>query len=143
MVLDRSQARRAGRLARPLFTTLAFALALSLGISALAPGSLEGQSPPGESGGGGGDEVSDLPPGHVWVTHESRRYGFHDGRFYEWLPDRRVFQVVDAPVGAAVPNVPRGARVRELRGVTYHVYRGVHYKAARRHGKPVFVVAKI
>ena len=87
--------------------------------------------------------VSDLPAGHVWVTHESRRYGFHDGRFYQWFPERRLFQVVDAPVGAAVPHVPRGARIRELRGVTYHVYRGVHYKPARRDGKRVFVVAKI
>ena len=153
MLLDGSQARRQGRAAprrlghhgpnRASSPRIALAIALGLGLSAATPALLCAQSPVQEAGGGGGSTVSSLPAGHVQVTHESKRYGFHGGRFYLWLPDRRLFRLVDAPVGAAVPHLPRGARVRELRGITYHVFRGVYYKPTRRHGRRVYVVAKV
>lgn len=84
-----------------------------------------------------------LPAGYVWVEEGPRRYAFHDGRFFEWVPQEKHFVPVAAPVGAAVPAPPRGSRVTSIRGVSYHVYRGVHYKATRRKGRVVYVVAKM
>ncbi|NNM32944.1 MAG: hypothetical protein HKO53_07740 [Gemmatimonadetes bacterium] len=142
MLVDGSQARRR----RPSRRRLPFrsALTLSLFIVAVAvfPNPAEAQSPRPQAGGGGG-VLAELPAGHMWVDHESKRYAFHDGRFYEWVPDDGHFRQVEAPVGAAVPALPAGARATELRGVSYQVYRGVHYRPTRRQGRRVFVVAKI
>lgn len=142
MLVDGSQARRR----RASRRRLPFRFALNLSLSAVAvvacPVSAQAQSPRPQAGGGGG-ALADLPDGHVWLEHESKRYAFHDGRFYEWVPDDGLFREVDAPVGAAVPALPPVARTIELRGVTYRVYRGVYYRPTRRQGKKVFVVAKL
>ena len=142
MLVDGSQARRGVRSRRPLPFRSGLALSLVLVATAVFAPPAEAQSPRGQGGGGGG-VITSLPEGHVWVDHESKRYGFHDGRFYEWIPDSGHFLPVEAPVGAAVSALPAAARETELRGVTYRVYRGVHYRPTRRQGKRVFVVAKM
>lgn len=89
------------------------------------------------------ETVTVLPAGHMWVDHGAKRYAFHDGLFYRWVPGKRHYAIVKAPHGAAITALPRGHRVVQIRGVTYHLYRGVHYKPTRRKGKTVFVVAKL
>ena len=87
--------------------------------------------------------LSSIPDDHVWVTRGTRRYAYHDGRFFEWLPEERRYLAVAAPHGVAIPNLPRGSRETRIRGVSYYVYRGVYYKVTRRDGRRVFVVAKL
>ena len=127
MLVDGSQARRRQppRRLPPFSTRVTLSLFAILG--AALPGAAEAQSPRSGTGGTGA-VLASLPADHLWVDHESRRYAFHDGRFYEWVPGEALFREVVAPVGAAVPTLPVGARATELRGVSYRVYRGVHYR---------------
>lgn len=138
MLLAGSLARRGrGRPWRSAAVRAALAICLALpGGSVLAQDTGSRRAP-------GASAVTRLPAGYLWVDEGQRRYAFHDGLFFQWVPRDRHFEQIAAPVGTAVPAPPRGARVARIRGITYHVYRGVFYKATRRNGRTVYVVAKV
>ena len=140
MLLGGSQARR--RSLRPLRSAL-LGTALA-GLAGCGGGVGRADAPPVRPTEAPRSEtLSSLPAGHVWVTRGNRRYAYHDGRFYEWLSGDKRYLTVAAPHGVAVPRPPQGSRVTRIRGVTYHVYRGVYYKPSRRKGRRVYVVAKL
>ncbi|MGI9628173.1 MAG: DUF6515 family protein [Longimicrobiales bacterium] len=139
MVLDRFMARQSK--ARAL-RTAAFVVILG-GLAACAPRrAAVVVANPAPGPGGQVHAVTVLPSGHTWVTHASQRYAFHDGQFYRWVPARKHYIIVKAPHGAAVAVLPRGHKVQRVKGVKYHIYRGVRYKPTKRNGKTVYVVAK-
>lgn len=139
MVLDRFVARQSkGRTLRAATVVLVLG-----GLAACAPRrAAVVVASPAPAAGGHVHAVTVLPAGHTWVTHGSHRYAFHDGQFYRWVPGRKHYIIVKAPHGAAVAVLPRGHKVQRVKGVTYHVYRGVRYKPTKRKGKTVYVVAK-
>jgi hypothetical protein len=60
--------------------------------------------------------------------------------FYRQQDDR--YQVVDAPVGAEIPQLPSDAKEVVINGETFYEYKGIYYtEKTNADGKAVYVVA--
>jgi len=82
-----------------------------------------------------------LPLGYYPFYWGPDLYYYYGGVFY--LPyDGGGYEVTTPPVGAAIPNLPKGAQSIVIDGQQYYEYNGVYYQATTdEKGKTVYVVA--
>lgn len=64
------------------------------------------------------------------VVHRNINYYHSDGVWY--TRNRKGYVVVNPPAGIVVQSLPRGYRVRKIRGVKYYHYNGIYYKRTGR-----------
>lgn len=69
------------------------------------------------------------------VVHRNTNYYFSKGVWY--TRNNRGYVVVNPPEGIVVKSLPRGYRVKTIRGVRYFHHNGIYYK---KHGRKYTVV---
>jgi hypothetical protein len=76
-----------------------------------------------------GARVPLLPPGTCWITWRNRRYWYGYGNWYCHHDDDDEYEVVAAPEGAIVSDLPEGAEKVVIDGKTYWKAGDTYYKA--------------
>ena len=115
-------------------TLLAAAVALGGGLSVGVLGCAHG-------GFAMGAMLDALPRGHVAIAFGDSPLYFHDGYFLR--PRGGGFVVIQAPLGATVSRLPRGATWVRLDGVRHAVYRNVYYQPQFRGRNTAYVVVRL
>lgn len=81
-----------------------------------------------------------LPYGYYPFYWGPNQYYYYGGTFY--APYGSGYQVVTPPLGAEVPDLPKGSRAISIDGQQFYEFNGVYYKqAVNPDGKTVYVVA--
>ncbi|RTL56200.1 MAG: hypothetical protein EKK37_17135 [Sphingobacteriales bacterium] len=71
--------------------------------------------------------VSVLPVGFRTFYLGPDPYYYYGGAYYRPYNNNR-YEVIDAPVGARIPELPKGANVEVINGQKYYQYDGNYYK---------------
>ncbi|WP_340198987.1 DUF6515 family protein [Ascidiimonas sp. W6] len=64
------------------------------------------------------------------VIHRNTNYYLSKGIWY--TKNRQGYVVVNPPAGIVIKSLPRGFRIKKIRGVKYYHYNGVYYKRTGR-----------
>ncbi len=79
------------------------------------------------------------------ILHAGVRYAYHDGYFYKKGPIGHV--IVDAPVGAVVPDLTPGYKTIIINGAVYYYYNDTYYLRGRTGyvvvDDPVYQIAEL
>jgi hypothetical protein len=88
-----------------------------------------------------GGRVKDRPAAAAFVVQGDVSYLYYNGTFFVWNRDAGACDVVKAPVGAVVTNVPESAVKQDKDGQPCFIYGGVCYRPTFRGQSLVYVVA--
>ena len=87
-----------------------------------------------------GAKVKDRPAGASLLSHKNVPYLYYNGAFFVWNKFENVAEVVQAPVGAIVTNVPETATKQDRNGKACYVYGGTCFSPSFRGTNVVYVV---
>jgi len=85
-----------------------------------------------------GVHISILPPGYWSFNFGGYPYYYYGGAYYRPIPHTRNYEVVDAPLGASVPELPEGAQVVVINDQKYYELDGTYYKEDIRHNNEIW-----
>lgn len=74
-----------------------------------------------------GFRINALPFGYYPFSYGSNYYYYHNNTFYRRNDDRN-YEVVDPPIGAKLPQLPRDARSVTIDGIRYYELGGTYYQ---------------
>lgn len=87
--------------------------------------------------------VSTLPFGYFSLGAAFGPMYYYGGSYYESTGDNKGYKVVEAPIGAAVPDLPEGAQEITVDGNTYYELNGTYYQESMTdNGRRYIVVGK-
>jgi len=87
-----------------------------------------------------GIHVGMLPPGYIPILGGPGPYYFGNGAFYRRYDDHS-YEVVDAPMGAQLSSLPKGARSVRINGEKFYELNGTYLKEDRdSKGRVVYTV---
>jgi hypothetical protein len=88
-----------------------------------------------------GISIGTLPIGYSPVFGPWGNYYYYNNVFYRHpANDDSKYEVVDAPIGAQVPELPKGAEVRVIDNVKYYELDGTFYKEDLKDGQVWYTI---
>ena len=81
--------------------------------------------------------VKEVPKGGKEVVYKDVHYHYSEGRFYR--PQNEGYEIVEAPVGCEVHELPKGYVVKKHNGVTYYYKDNLTFKRGAKKGSYVVV----
>jgi hypothetical protein len=85
-----------------------------------------------------GIRISILPRGYYGFYLGNRPYYYYGGTYYRPGPRPNDYEVIDAPLGASVPELPEGAQVVVINDQKYYEFDGTYYKEEIRGNKEIW-----
>ena len=88
-----------------------------------------------------GAKVSDRPAGGSLIAYKGTSYIYYNGTFYVWNAHDGNAEIVQAPAGALVTNIPATAVKQQRDGTTCFIYGDVCFRPTFRGASIVYLVS--